>query len=262
MKTLTQNQVDPSKTLKIRQAYTNQQRRIFATAVSRTEEALANLPDNPTQNQIEDYISALLLLLMLPLSNGTSVYPYVQAAYLRGVTNANLDLRAGGIAVDGAEFAVLTQAVHRFSLQARQDQTQAMLRDVYMGTVSGVRGEFGQVVERPLIDRVKGQLKRGLTLAVTVGGTALVGIVADAFLNRVTDFGIALVSPLIEAKYLTAGDSRVCVICQALADADNGNGPGIYTIQQARGLIPQHPNCRCTFSAIFLGKDVPFLRFR
>lgn len=261
MQTLTLNQVDPSKTLDIRKKYTNQQRRIFATAVTRTEEALANLPDNPTQNQIEDYISALLLLLMLPLSNGTSVYPYVQAAYLRGVTNANLDLRAGGIAVDGAEFAVLTQAVHRFSLQARQDQTQAMLRDVYMGTVSGVRGEFGQVVERPLIDRVKGQLRKGLNLAVLAGGTALVGIVADAFLNRVMDSGIGLVGMIAEAQYLTQGDDRVCPICQAAATLDSGNGPGVYTIGQARGLIPQHFGCRCTWSAIVLGKDVPFLRF-
>lgn len=261
MQTLTLNQVDPSKTLDIRKKYTNQQRRIFAAAVANTETALANLPENPTQNQIEDYISALLLLLMLPLSNGTSVYPYVQAAYLRGVTNANLDLRAGGIAVDGAEFAVLTQAVHRFSLQARQDQTQAMLRDVYMGTVSGVRGEFGQVVERPLMDRVKTRLKQGLTLAVTVGGTALVGIVADAFLNRVTDFGIALVSAVAEAQFTTAGDDRVCPTCLELEQRDNGNGPGIYTIGQARGIIPVHFGCRCTWSAIVLGKDVPFLRF-
>lgn len=261
MLTLTSNQVDPSKTLDIRKKYTNQQRRIFATAVSRTEEALANLPDNPTQNQIEDYISALLLLLMLPLSNGTSVYPYVQAAYLRGVTNANLDLRAGGIAVDGAEFAVLTQAVHRFSLQARQDQTQAMLRDVYMGTVGGIRGEFGQVAERPLMDRVKTRLKQGLTLATVVGGTALVGIVADAFLNRVTDFGIALVSPIVEAQFTSQGDEKVCIQCQELETRDIGNGPGIYTIQEARGIIPVHFSCRCGWSIRVLDKQVPFIRF-
>lgn len=261
MPTLTLNQVDPSKTLKIRQAYTNQQRRIFATAVTRTEETLANLSDNPTQNQIEEYLSALLLLLMLPLSNGTSVYPYVQAAYLRGVTNANLDLRAGGLAVDGAEFAVLTQAVHKFSLQARQDQTQAMLRDVYMGTVSGVRGEFGQESERPLVDRVKGQLKRGLTLAAVVGGTALVGIVADAFLNRVTDFGIGLVSLVAELQFTTMQDGRVCEQCLAVASQDNGHGPGIFTIQEARGIIPIHYGDRCTWSIKVLNKDVPFLRF-
>lgn len=258
---LTQNQVDPSKTLDIRKKFTNQQRRIFATAVSQTEATLANLPDNPTQNQIDAYLVALLALLMLPLSNGVSLYPYVQAAYLRGVTNANLDLRAGGIAVTGAEFAVLTQAVHRFSLQAKQDQAQAILRSVYTDTVGGIGSEFGQVAERPLIDRVKGQLRKGLNLAVLAGGTALVGIVADAFLNRVMDFGIGLVGMIAEAQYLTQGDDRVCPICQAAATLDSGNGPGVYTIGQARGLIPQHFGCRCTWSAIVLGKDVPFLRF-
>lgn len=258
---LTQNQVDPSKTLAIRKKYTNQQRRIFATAVSQTEQTLATLPDNPTQNQIDAYLAALLALLMLPLSSGTSVYPYVRAAYLRGVTNANLDLRAGGIAVDGAEFAVLTQAVHRLSLQAKQDQTQAILRSIYMDTVTGVGNEFGQDAERPLNERVMGQLRKGLNLAVLVGGTVLVGIVADAFLNRVTDFGIALVGMIAEAQYLTQGDDRVCPICDAAATLDNGNGPGVYTIQEARGLIPQHYGCRCTWSAIVLGKDVPFLRF-
>ena len=150
MPTLTLNQVDPSKTLAIRKKYANQQRRIFAAAVASSQTALANLPENPTQNQIDNYLAALLALLMLNITSGNAVYPYVQAAYLRGVTNANLDLRAGGLSVVGAETAVLTQAVHRFSLQARQDSTQAMIRDVYMGTVNNVGNEISMGGERPL----------------------------------------------------------------------------------------------------------------
>lgn len=262
MPTLTQNEVDPSKTLAIRKKYTNQQRRIFAAALLRTEEALANLPDNPTQNQIDNYLNALLALLMLNLTNGTATVPYVQAAYLRGVTNANLDLRAGGLQVDGAQSVITSLAPHRFSLQAKQDQTQAIMRSIYLDTVNGVGGEFSNEDERPLMDRVKGQLRKGMNLAILVGGTRLVGIVADAFLNRVTDFGIALVGMIAEAQYLTQGDDRVCPICQASAELDNGNGPGVYTIAEARGLIPQHWGCRCGWSAIVLGKNVPLLRFR
>jgi hypothetical protein len=37
----------------------------------------------------------------------------------------------------------------------------------------------------------------------------------------------------------TAGDDRVCDICDGIA----ANSP--YTINQARSLIPAHPNCRC-----------------
>lgn len=39
----------------------------------------------------------------------------------------------------------------------------------------------------------------------------------------------------------TAGDDRVCPICEDIAD----DGP--YTINHARSLIPAHPRCRCTF---------------
>jgi hypothetical protein len=42
-------------------------------------------------------------------------------------------------------------------------------------------------------------------------------------------------------EVLTAGDDDVCPICEAIAE----NNP--YTIAEARGLIPAHPNCRCAF---------------
>jgi hypothetical protein len=40
---------------------------------------------------------------------------------------------------------------------------------------------------------------------------------------------------------LTAGDDRVCQDCEDIA----ADGP--YDIDEARGLIPAHPNCRCAF---------------
>ncbi len=42
---------------------------------------------------------------------------------------------------------------------------------------------------------------------------------------------------------LTAGDDRVCDICNAIADA------APYEINTALSLIPAHPNCRCAFVA-------------
>lgn len=45
-----------------------------------------------------------------------------------------------------------------------------------------------------------------------------------------------------EVDVLTAGDVKVCKICQGIAD----NGP--YEIAEARGLIPAHINCRCGFT--------------
>ena len=44
-----------------------------------------------------------------------------------------------------------------------------------------------------------------------------------------------------EVNILTAGDDKVCEDCLNIA----ANGP--YDLDAARGLIPQHPNCRCAF---------------
>ena len=44
---------------------------------------------------------------------------------------------------------------------------------------------------------------------------------------------------------LTAGDDKVCVICEEIA----AEGP--YSIEEAQGLLPAHPNCRCAWIPAF-----------
>jgi hypothetical protein len=44
---------------------------------------------------------------------------------------------------------------------------------------------------------------------------------------------------------LTAGDDRVCDVCDDIA----AEGP--YSLDEAQGLIPAHPNCRCVFVPAF-----------
>lgn len=41
-------------------------------------------------------------------------------------------------------------------------------------------------------------------------------------------------------RFRTAGDFKVCPICDELED-------NVYLIKEARGLIPVHPECRCAF---------------
>jgi len=49
------------------------------------------------------------------------------------------------------------------------------------------------------------------------------------------------VEKLERVNIATAGDDKVCDICEGLEE----DGP--YTINQARSLIPAHPRCRCAF---------------
>lgn len=52
-------------------------------------------------------------------------------------------------------------------------------------------------------------------------------------------------SELETVEILTAGDEDVCEECQDIADA------GPYEIDEARSLIPAHPNCRCAYVPFF-----------
>lgn len=254
---------DPSNSLAIRKKFSNQQRRIFASALAYSQAEFAKPMWNnqePTNHQVESYLAALLALFMMQLNTGKSIDPYVQAAYVRGVTNANIDLRASGVVIGAAATAVLTQGVHKFSIISQQDKMQVALRNVYTTMINNTREAIYEPSELTMMERVQPKLKRGLQLAGVVGGTVIVGIVADAFLNRVVDFGIKLVSPIVELSFTTAGDERVCPDCQALSEVDNGKGAGIYTIEQARGLIPVHYNCRCNWRISVLKQTIPLLR--
>ena len=44
----------------------------------------------------------------------------------------------------------------------------------------------------------------------------------------------------IMAEFSTAGDDLVCTKCLPYEGKE-------YTVDEARGLIPIHPNCRCTW---------------
>lgn len=82
--------------------------------------------------------------------------------------------------------------------------------------------------------------KIGITRARTLARTEVISAHAEATLNGYEDAGIEGVE--VMAEFSTAGDSSVCPECEKLEGKT-------YTISQARGLIPVHPNCRCTYTA-------------
>jgi SPP1 gp7 family putative phage head morphogenesis protein len=61
---------------------------------------------------------------------------------------------------------------------------------------------------------------------------------AEGQLDSFEDLGVRELG--ITAEWSTAGDERVCPRCSAL----EGH---IYTVEEARGMIPQHPGCRCSW---------------
>ena len=78
----------------------------------------------------------------------------------------------------------------------------------------------------------------GIARARTLARTEVIGSHAAATLNKFQEAGLEGVKVL--AEFTTAGDAQVCERCASLEAKT-------YTIEEAEGLIPVHPNCRCTF---------------
>ena len=263
----TVNQRDPTLTLTLRRAYvTDYERRwaqVEAEALAALEQSGGIGPGRYFETEADFAAFLQLLMLQYVTANGTWQRPYLRAGYLRGLRFAHTDLRRSGIRNLPDAEAVLTSFAHVGALSLLFSQADNDLT-VIQGAVNT------EVLERLFVARVSGASvddmlgivqdrtrKIGRTRAETLARTIIVGAVAAATLNRLQDMGVRLVSAVVEMQFSTAGDNRVCPTCEGLATQDLGNGPGIYTIEQARGLIPAHARCRCRWQLVTLGRQTP-----
>lgn len=189
---------------------------------------------------------------------------FVDLAYGKGVRDA---LAARGVTLpEGA----LSQEPHASKL--------GLARAKAFGDVEGIIDAMSTVVSRVVLqalgegwtpERAARELnlqaiERGLVRARTFVRTETVRIYNEAALDALEALGETHVRVFAEGvpgvrtdgvardyagiarlatrevEYVTSGDDDVCPVCQ-IFDGE------IFTLRQARGLIPQHPNCRCSF---------------
>lgn len=74
--------------------------------------------------------------------------------------------------------------------------------------------------------------------ALLIARTEVINAHAEGQLDSFQELGVEDLG--VDVEWSTAGDDRVCPECEAL----NGQ---TYSIDEARGLIPLHPNCRCSW---------------
>lgn len=78
----------------------------------------------------------------------------------------------------------------------------------------------------------------GITRARTLARTEMTSAYAEATLNAYEEMGVDGVE--VEVEFGTAGDDSVCPECEELEGKT-------FTIDESRGVIPVHPNCRCAW---------------
>ena len=74
--------------------------------------------------------------------------------------------------------------------------------------------------------------------ALRIARTEIVRAFAEAALDGFANLGVEELG--VMAEWLTAGDDRVCPRCQSMEGQR-------FSIEDARGQIPLHPNCRCAW---------------
>ncbi len=199
---------------------------------------------------------------------------YIDSAYVKGLRDAGEQLTRSGVSNLGV--GVFNQPIHadrvgiiytrayrelegitaEMDRQISRTLAQAMAEgrglgaglgyDPATGTIApgGIVGAPGGGYRRAyelaqeLTDRVE---RIGITRARTLVRTEVINAHAEAALNLYEQAGVEGVSADVE--FLATNDNVVCPECQ---DLDGKT----FTIDEARGVIPVHPNCRCSWAPV------------
>ena len=278
------NASDPTRTKTLRETYGQRLRGQFSKLntqirhgiVDRDIFLLSNEPSEPTpppvfrfetdDQKIDGFMDWLNrqeergVLELISRNDNT----YIRSAYQRGLQQATADLKNAGVEVDTEDVNNLFNiGVHQSAVQTLYTRnfrelegiTDVMDQQISRELADGFsQGQNPRDIARRITDRVD---KIGKTRATTLAQTEVIRAHSEATLNRYERMGVESVG--ISAEWLTAGDSRVCPICEALEGQTwtvqeartetfrftaGGNDPdslsGEYPVQP-----PAHPGCRC-----------------
>ena len=188
--------------------------------------------------------------------------PYVRSAYLEGTSKAytsakgtdladNYDLFEQGRQQFLQQSFTASAATSKLQLIATrsftglQGITQAM--DTQLSTIlaTGIaEGRGPKELARQMTQSID-KLQR--TRAETLARTELAYAHSEGQLDGFDKLGIDEITAFVE--WSTAGDEKVCKVCQPLQGV-------VLKVKEARGLLPRHPNCRCSWIPANVGEKV------
>lgn len=180
---------------------------------------------------------------------------YVEEGYRKGAGRAFTDTRRArkALATSDEQLAFYEGTKDEFlrSAFARPEAVDKvkLLAGRVFTDLNGVTSDMAARMSRDLADGlVQGQNPRTIArkLSKSIGisrmraeriaRTEIIRAHAEGQLDAMEQLGVAEVGVAVE--WSTAGDDRVCEMCAPLEGV-------VFSIQEARGIIPRHPNCRC-----------------
>lgn len=179
--------------------------------------------------------------------------PYIESAYRKGLIKAYRDVHSEALAEQSEIFQgtrdqfindafnspVATEQIellYQRTFTELEGVTKAMDQQLSRILANGlVQGQGADAIAREMSNTIS---KLTRTRANVIARTEIVRSHAEGTLTAFERLGVEEVGIL--AEWQTAGDERVCPECDALEGV-------VMTIDEARGMIPRHPQCRCAW---------------
>jgi len=179
---------------------------------------------------------------------------YVHSSYKKAMTEAYSQVHPE--AISGKVKGFYQGSRHQFLMSAfAAPETTEKLELLYTrayGQLKDVTSQMSQQMSRIMADGLAhgkgvGEISRNLsnninkitkTRARVIARTEIIHAHAEGMLDGFTKLGIKKVAGV--AEWATAGDDRVCPDCESM-DGE------VFSVKQAHGMIPLHPNCRCSW---------------
>jgi SPP1 gp7 family putative phage head morphogenesis protein len=188
---------------------------------------------------------------------------YINDSYKRGVQRARGQMIEAGMHVPSMEETGGIEATMQAPIHADRvgllytrvynelkGITDAMDQQISRVLSQGLAdGDHPRLIARKLNSVISGMSQADLGITDSLGRripperraamlarTEVIRAHAEGQLNEFQNWGVEQVN--VRAEWVTAGDQRVCPRC-ASREGET------YTIEQAKGLIPLHPQCRC-----------------
>lgn len=122
------------------------------------------------------------------------------------------------------------------SFQELEGITDAMAQQLNRVLANGmVEGLGARDIAKQMTEQIDGITDRR---ALTLARTEVIHAHAEGQLDSLQDLGVEEVG--VQAEWSTAGDDRVCPECEEMEGK-------VFSTEEAHGMIPLHPNCRCTW---------------
>lgn len=169
---------------------------------------------------------------------------FVARAVTKGVTDAYRRMKAAGMDVT---LELTIDAGVGQAAQRRADVIAQRSFEELSGVDADMAASMQNIISQGLLDgdspqaiarELDQELDIGRARARVIARTETIGAHAEATLDALEEAGVDAVTA--EVEFATAGDDNVCPQCAALEGQ-------VFTIAEARGRIPVHPNCRCAW---------------